>query len=98
MSAILGIFNLDGRPADTTWLEKMWSGLSHRGSDGGRVWSDGPVGLGHQMLWTTPESLEERMRQLQTEWNATAADYPREMCVQELFEAQASCARQRARR
>jgi len=27
-------------------------------------------------------------RQLQTEWNATAADYPREMCVQELFEAQ----------
>ena len=27
-------------------------------------------------------------RHLQTEWNATAADYPRERCVQELFEAQ----------
>ena len=26
-------------------------------------------------------------RRLQTEWNATAADYPREICVQELFEA-----------
>jgi len=27
-------------------------------------------------------------RPLQMEWNATAADYPREMCVQERFEAQ----------
>src|SRR5262245_51231582 len=26
--------------------------------------------------------------QLESEWNATAADYPRERCVQQLFEAQ----------
>ncbi len=34
-------------------------------------------------------------RQLQTEWNDTAADYPREMCVQELFEAQVGRAPER---
>ena len=25
------------------------------------VWCDGPIALGHQMLWTTPESLHEKL-------------------------------------
>ena len=29
-------------------------------------------------------------RQLLVEWNATAADYPRDKCMHELFEAQAA--------
>lgn len=61
MSGILGIFNLDGRPVDPQCLKDMWSILSHRGPDGGSVWMDGAIGLGHQMLWTTPESLIEQM-------------------------------------
>lgn len=61
MSAILGIFHLDGGPVDDEWLSSMWRSLSHRGLDGGSVWKNGPVGLGHQMVWTTPESLIERM-------------------------------------
>ena len=61
MSGILGIFNLDGRPVDAEWLNGMWSRLSHRGPDGGDVWIDGVIGLGHQMLWTTPESLIEKL-------------------------------------
>jgi asparagine synthase (glutamine-hydrolysing) len=61
MSAVLGIFNLDGQPVDQRWLKDMWSKLSHRGPDGGAVWSEGTIGLGSQMLWTTPESLLERM-------------------------------------
>lgn len=33
--------------------------LAHRGPDGTGVWTTGAVGLGHQMLWTTPESKLE---------------------------------------
>jgi len=32
---------------------------------------------------------EEKQRQL-VEWNATSADYPRDKCIHELFEEQAS--------
>jgi len=35
--------------------------IAHRGPDGARVWSNGPVGLGHRMLHTTPESLHEQL-------------------------------------
>lgn len=38
----------------------MLSLQRHRGPDGSDAWVDGPVGLGHQLLCTTPESLEER--------------------------------------
>ena len=35
--------------------------LAHRGPDGADIWVDGCVGLGHRMLWTTPESLIEKL-------------------------------------
>ena len=35
--------------------------LAHRGPDGARTWVDKTVGLGHRMLWTTPESLNEHL-------------------------------------
>ena len=35
--------------------------LSHRGPDGSNTWCEGPVALGHQMLYTTPESLHEEL-------------------------------------
>jgi asparagine synthase (glutamine-hydrolysing) len=34
--------------------------IGHRGPDGAGYWLDGPVGLGHRMLHTTPESLQEQ--------------------------------------
>ena len=33
--------------------------ISHRGPDGSRIWCEGQVAFGHQMLHTTPESLQE---------------------------------------
>jgi asparagine synthase (glutamine-hydrolysing) len=59
MSGIAGIYNLDGRPVEPALLERMTDVISHRGPDGVGHWIDGPVGLGHQMLCTTPESLRE---------------------------------------
>lgn len=61
MSAIVGIYYRDGRPVAHSDLERMVESVAHRGPDGSDAWSDGPVGLGHQMLRTTPESLHERL-------------------------------------
>jgi asparagine synthase (glutamine-hydrolysing) len=61
VSAIAGIFFLDGRPVDRPVLERMVGSIAHRGPDGEGTWSEGPVGLGHRMLWTTPESLHEEL-------------------------------------
>ena len=61
MSAIVGLFYRDGRPVDRRVLERMGASLAHRGPDKSGVWSDGNTGLGHRMLWTTPESLREEL-------------------------------------
>ncbi|MCZ3364273.1 MULTISPECIES: lasso peptide isopeptide bond-forming cyclase [Methanobacterium] len=61
MSAITGIFYRDGRKIDPELIKNMNARLSHRGPDGSAVWCEGSVALGHQMLWTTPESLHEKL-------------------------------------
>lgn len=61
MSAIVGILNLEGRPVERPVLEQMVNSLAHRGADGVGVWSEGNIGIGHRMLWTTPESLHEEL-------------------------------------
>ena len=59
MSGIAGIYQLDGRPANSALLKQMASALAHRRPDAVRHWHDGPVALAHCMLYTTPESLHE---------------------------------------
>lgn len=61
MSAIAGVYLLDGSSVDQSDLKRMNNRLSHRGPDGSGLWSEGSVGLAHQMLWTTPESLYEKL-------------------------------------
>jgi asparagine synthase (glutamine-hydrolysing) len=61
MSGIVGIYSLDGRPVERSDLERMTATLAHRGPDGEGLWTEGPVGLGHRMLWTTQESLREQL-------------------------------------
>ncbi len=61
MSAIAGIYLLDGGPVAPADLERMSERLAHRGPDGQNFWHKGPVGLLHRALWTTPESLRERL-------------------------------------
>lgn len=60
MSGIAGICSLDGGPADPSLLRRMTAAMAHRGPDGEGYWVEGSVGLGHSMLHTTPESVEER--------------------------------------
>ncbi len=56
VSGIAGIYHLDGRPSDPINLGRMTSAIAHRGPDGVRHWSSGPIGFGHLSLQTAGES------------------------------------------
>lgn len=57
MSAIAGVYRLNGRPVETPIMGEMVDRMHHRGPDAQNYWSRGSVGLGHGMLHTTPESF-----------------------------------------
>src|SRR5256886_6763204 len=59
MSGIVGIYHRDGAPIDRTLFGSLVNFLSFRGPDSREYWIDGSVGLGHTMLRTTHESLDE---------------------------------------
>jgi len=61
MSAITGLYYLDGRAVLRSQLASMLKALAHRGRDASGVWVGGAAGLGHCMLWTTPESVGEHL-------------------------------------
>ena len=61
MSGIVGLLYRDGRPAQRDHLATAMAAMGHRGPEGCGVWAGGPVVLGHQMLWTTPESRREML-------------------------------------
>ena len=61
MSAITGIFYRDSRKADSKIIKKMNDRLSHRGLNGSKTWFEGSIAFGHQMLFTTPESIYEEL-------------------------------------
>lgn len=60
MSCFAGLLNLDGAPADPAQLDRMAERLAFRSPDGIGRWVDGPIGLVHGGLWTTPEEVGER--------------------------------------
>jgi asparagine synthase (glutamine-hydrolysing) len=59
MSGIFGVCYFDGQSVKPEILQQMSDILAHRGSDGVDIWYRNNVGLGHRLLWTTPESLLE---------------------------------------
>jgi asparagine synthase (glutamine-hydrolysing) len=61
MSGIVGIFRRDNEAVAEIDLRDMLAAIAHRGPDASGTWCEGPVGLGNCLLWTTPESLEEKL-------------------------------------
>jgi len=59
MSGIAGIIHFDGRPVAPGEIERVTASMRTRGPDAIQHWRKGPVALGHCMLRTTPESLNE---------------------------------------
>ncbi|MGD9629038.1 MAG: asparagine synthase (glutamine-hydrolyzing) [Pyrinomonadaceae bacterium] len=61
MSAIAAIFRLNGGAVEASSVERVLDRLEHRGIDDKGVWTEGPIGIGHRMRWTTPESHFEKL-------------------------------------
>jgi asparagine synthase (glutamine-hydrolysing) len=61
MSGIVGIYYPDRRLIRPKKLQVMLDILDHRGSDAVDIWYRGNIGFGQRMLWTTPESLLEKL-------------------------------------
>src|SRR5437764_93875 len=59
MSAILGIYRLDGQRVGREDLERMLDTLVHRGPDLAGHWAEGSVGLGRRLLRTSSDPLPE---------------------------------------
>ncbi|HEY2378008.1 MAG TPA: lasso peptide isopeptide bond-forming cyclase [Gemmatimonadaceae bacterium] len=59
MSAICGIFHLDGQPAARDKIAAMSAALAHRGPDRDGLWSGNDVAVAHRLLVTTLESVTE---------------------------------------
>ena len=50
MCGIVGIWKRNGERADPALAERMLATILHRGPDGGGVWSEGRIALGHRRL------------------------------------------------
>ena len=59
MSGLAGIYDFDDRPVSAARLARMTECIVHRGPDRAGQWIDGPLGLAHLALHTTPESINE---------------------------------------
>ena len=60
MSAIYGLLHFDGRRLADSQLDSMSLALLRHGPDGGGVWKNGVLGMGHRLQAFTPEDLLER--------------------------------------
>ena len=74
MSGIIGIYQRTGQPVESPHLNGMMKKIAHRGSDSSKIWCENQIGMGHVMLWTTPESMLEQLpnSDRQTETTITA--------------------------
>lgn len=61
MSGLCGIYNLDGSPVDRGMLASMMDSMAGWGPDGKETYFHKNVGLGHLMLYNTPESLKDKL-------------------------------------
>jgi asparagine synthase (glutamine-hydrolysing) len=61
LNGILGLFNLDGAPADANQLAAMREAMAYWAVDGASQWSAGEIGLGCLQLASTPESVGEQL-------------------------------------
>ena len=60
MSAITGIFNLNGKPVEASQIEDMKASIRLWGPEASSSWIEGNTGLGHLLSYNTPEALYEK--------------------------------------
>lgn len=87
MSGICGVVALDDRPVEHEEIRAMVRVLERRGPEGSSVWREGPVGLGHTLLATTPEAEVEKLPLTHAETGCTITADARLDNREELLEA-----------
>jgi asparagine synthase (glutamine-hydrolysing) len=60
MSGIYGIYQYDGAPVPSHWLERMRAAMAYYGPHGGSCKVEGAVGMGHLLLEINPEDAFEK--------------------------------------
>ena len=85
MSAVCGVFNLDGRPVAPEIMDGMLSAMDYWGPDGSAVWREGPVAMGHLMLHSTPESVGDTLPRTSASGNLVLTAHARLDNRDELF-------------
>jgi asparagine synthase (glutamine-hydrolysing) len=85
VSAICGIFYLDGRPVAPETMDGMLKAMDYWGPDGSGVWRDGPVGMGHLLLYSTPESVGDNLPRTSSSGNQVLTAHARIDNREELF-------------
>lgn len=71
MSGITGLFYRDDRAVDREDIIRTIETIAHRGPDSAGIWCHQSIGLGHRLLWTTPESLLEHLPRRQGHFSIT---------------------------
>jgi len=61
VSDFAGIWNLDGRPVSSDWVDRLGSALEARDIGSVRIWHGGDIALVHRQHWFTPEDGGEAM-------------------------------------
>lgn len=59
MSGICGIVRFDEQAVENDDVKNILHHMHNSGNDAEGIWTESYVGLGHKMLWVTPESLSE---------------------------------------
>lgn len=57
----MGLFHVNGAPVAIEDLRTMHAAMAHWGPDGAGEWCEGSAGLGHGLLFNTPEAVYERL-------------------------------------
>ncbi len=60
MSGICGILHFNKKPVEEKEIKAFTNSIQRKGDDSTGIWYKNHIGLGHKMLWTTPESLHEQ--------------------------------------
>lgn len=61
MSCIFGIVQFNREPVSPNILQTILQTLDHWQADDTGIWCEGSMGMGHLMLYNTPESLQEKL-------------------------------------
>lgn len=67
MSAIAGIYNIQGEPVNPCLIESMIDAVPHRGNDWKGSWCSNSIAMASRMMRSTPESLFEEQPVSNTE-------------------------------